>query len=273
MAIFLGGKSSSTRQNDTWSMFPILLAGPLLIHWRGKQLLNTTGRRCQLQPWGLPPSAAWKLYNQNQQTSKAYLLRVTSDRSDFLLNTSSPKSITFLSVCLFFLGPVKVCAPPRVKYTKTIWKTSRFIWATHVSSLLIFTQWAPTWQHQHKRERIWQWKRTVRGFQSKMKDIKCLYALLCAGVLWPSVDTHCALSLSISFFLSFYFRPFPSSRRRPFRSSVNHKWPRLPTNPALHKNQIRLLSPRKCPVTMATCPCVQGGVWEFFFFFLFRDYF
>lgn len=58
--------------------------------------------------------------------------------------------------------------------------------------------------------------------------------LLFAGVLWPSMDAHCARSLSLSLSLNEPDLTVSLFLRSP-TPSVNHKWPRLPTVPALHK--------------------------------------
>lgn len=74
-----------------------------------------------------------------------------------------------------------------------------------------------------------------------MNNIKCLYALssMCRGTLAQHGHTLCSYSQPVNWFnaVSFILRSF--------KPSVNHEWSRLPTNPALHQNQIRLLPQKK----------------------------
>jgi len=96
------------------------------------------------------------------------------------------------------------------------------------TSLLIFTLRVPTTRrHQHKRERIWKCNMTT--FSELHEKYKVSICAIFQLKLWLSVDTHRARSLL------HWDRFFANFLLRSLRPSVNHKWSRLPTAPALQK--------------------------------------
>lgn len=96
--------------------------------------------------------------------------------------------------------------------------------------------------------------------------------LLFAGVLWPSMDSHCVLSLSLFFTHWATYNCLLLPEVPPPSQTICQSQVVLPSNspcPPFKKKKTQLgFFPRKCPVTgiHGDSPCVQGGAWEFFFF-------
>lgn len=88
-----------------------------------------------------------------------------------------------------------------------------------------------------------------------MNKIKCPY-LPCAGVLWTSMDTHCACTLSVNWFnaVSFILRSF--------RPSVT-SGPAFQQTPPFIKNNLGFFN-ENAGCFHGSSLCVQGGVWDFF---------
>lgn len=151
-------------------------------------------------------------------------------KGDFLLSVQ----IRSVTLCVLFSGPANVFAPPRVEYHTRQHERLRGSYQHTFTSLLIFTQWvSTTWQHQHKRKRIWKCNITTfselnEKYKVSLCSIFCLQGY--CGPAW----THTVLALSLSLSLTEPDLTVSLFLRSP-TPSVNHKWPRLPTVPALHK--------------------------------------
>lgn len=99
---------------------------------------------------------------------------------------------------VFLRSSKNVFAPSRVEYTRQHERQQGSYQQHTFTSLLIFTQWVPTtWQHQHKRKRIWKCNiTTFSELNEKYKVSLC--SIFCLQGYWDPAWTHTVLALARS---------------------------------------------------------------------------